>query len=67
MLGNIFVGLGIGGVILLILAIFVAGPFVSIMAVNQLFGTTIGFTFWNWLAAFWLHIIVANTTKSANS
>ena len=68
MLEKIFVGLGIGGVILLIFAIFVAGPFLSIMAVNQLFGTTIGFTFWNWLAAFWLHIVVASSsTKSANS
>jgi hypothetical protein len=64
MLNNIFVGLGIGGVILLILAIFVAGPFLSIIAVNQLFGTTIGFTFWNWLATFWLHLVVASATKS---
>jgi hypothetical protein len=68
MLEKIFVGLGIGGVILLILAIFVAGPFLSIMAVNQIFGTTIGFTFWNWLATFWLHIVVASSsTKSTNS
>ncbi len=68
MLEKIFVGLGIGGVILLIVAIFVAGPFLSIMAVNQIFGTTIGFTFWNWLATFWLHIVVASSsTKSTNS
>jgi hypothetical protein len=66
MLGKIFVGLGIGGVILLILAIFVAGPFLSIMAVNHLFGTTLGFTFWNWLAAAWLHLVVASSSTSSS-
>jgi hypothetical protein len=64
MLEKIFVTLGVGGLILLIVAILALGPFLSILAVNHLFGTAIGFTFWNWLAAFWLHLVVASTMSS---
>jgi len=64
MLNNIFLTFGVAGVVLLVLAIFAIGPFLSILAVNQLFGTTITFTFWNWLATFWLHLVVASATKS---
>jgi hypothetical protein len=65
MLEKTFTALGIGGVILLIVGVFVLGPWLSILAVNQLFGTTIHLTFWNWLSAFWLHIIVASTTSKS--
>jgi membrane-bound ClpP family serine protease len=65
MLEKTFTALGIGGVILLIVGVFVLGPWLSILAVNQLFGTTIQLTFWNWLSAFWLHIIVASTTSKS--
>jgi hypothetical protein len=65
MLEKTFTALGIGGVILLIVGAFVLGPWLSILAVNQLFGTTIQLTFWNWLSAFWLHIIVASTTSKS--
>ena len=51
--------------ILLLLALFlIVGPFLSILAVNQLFGTTIAYTFWNWLSVGWLHMVVASTTYS---
>ena len=63
-MNNVLTALGIGGVILLFIALFVLGPWVSILAVNQLFGTGIQLTFWNWLSVFWLHIMVASTSKS---
>ena len=63
MLEKTFTALGIGGIALLVVGLFILGPWLSILAVNQLFGTTIQLTFWNWLSAFWLHILVANTTS----
>jgi hypothetical protein len=62
MLEKTFTALGISGVILFILGLFILGPWLSILAVNQLFGTTIQLTFWNWLCAFWLNLLVANTS-----
>jgi hypothetical protein len=51
-------------VIALILGLIILGPILSILAVNYLFGTSIAFTFWNWLAAFWLHMVVITTVKT---
>lgn len=65
MLEKTFTALGVGGVILVILGVFILGPWLSILAVNQLFGTTIQLTFWNWLSVFWLHILVANTSSKS--
>lgn len=65
MLEKTFTALGISGVILFIVGLFILGPWLSILAVNQLFGTTIQLTFWNWLSVFWLHILVANTTSKS--
>ena len=53
-------------VVLLVIGLFVVGPWLSILAVNHLFGTTIQLTFWNWLAAFWLHLVAAASTSSKN-
>lgn len=65
MIDKVFTALGVGGVILFIVALLVVGPWLSILAVNQLFGTAIQLTFWNWLSVFWLHIVVAsNHSKS---
>jgi hypothetical protein len=48
--------------IVLILAVFlVVGPWLTILAVNQLFGTSIQLTFLNWLSVAWLHLVVANS------
>jgi hypothetical protein len=61
MLEKTLTAFGAIGIILLIVGAFILGPWLSILAVNQLFGTAIQLTFWNWLAAFWLHLVVANT------
>jgi hypothetical protein len=52
--------------VLLIIGLFIVGPWLSILAVNQLFGTAIQLTFWNWLAAFWIHLVVAGSSSSKN-
>jgi len=44
--------------IAVLIALFVVAPWLSILAINHLFNTSIALTFWNWAAAFWLHIIV---------
>lgn len=67
MVNNILLTFGVAGVILFVLAILAVGPFLSILAVNQLFGTAIGFTFWNWLATFWLHLVVASSKSNVVS
>lgn len=59
MLEKTFTALGAVGVILLVLALFVVGPWLSILAINQLFGTAIQLTFWNWLSMTWLHLLIA--------
>lgn len=64
MLEKVFVTFGVGAVLALIVGLFVIGPILSIWAVNQLFGTSIVLSFWNWVAAAWFHILVANTTSS---
>lgn len=64
MLEKVFVTLGIGGLIAIIVGLFIIGPIISIFAINQLFGTNIAISFWNVLAAMWLHIVVASTTTS---
>jgi hypothetical protein len=51
-------------VVLIVIGLFIVGPWLSILAVNQLFGTAIQLTFWNWLAAFWIHLVVAGSSRS---
>jgi hypothetical protein len=63
MLEKTILALGISGVVLVVIGLFVVGPWLSILAINQLFGTAIQLTFWNWLSVFWLHIVVASTTS----
>lgn len=56
--------LAIAGILVLLVLFLIVGPFLSILAVNQLFGTTIAYTFWNWVCVAWLHIVVASTHYS---
>lgn len=49
----------IGGVLLFIIGLLLVGPILTIVAINHLFGTAIVINFWNWLAVFWLHLLVA--------
>lgn len=65
MLEKTFTALGIFGVILLLVGLFVVGPWLTILAINQLFGTTIQLTFWNWLSVVWLQIVVASTSSKS--
>lgn len=65
MLEKTFTALGIGGVLLLVVGLFILGPWLTILAINQLFGTAIQLTFWNWLSVTWLHIVVASTTSKS--
>lgn len=67
MLEKLLVTLGIGGVLALVVGIFIIGPILSILAVNHLFGTTIAINFWNWVSVAWLHIVVASTTSTSKS
>lgn len=67
MLEKVFLALGIGGVLAVVVGLFIIGPVLSIWAVNHLFGTTISINFWNWVAAAWLHIVVASTASSKAS
>lgn len=64
MLEKTLTALGFGGVILLVIGLFILGPWLTILAINQLFGTAIQLTFWNWLSVAWLHIVAASTSKS---
>lgn len=64
MLEKTFGVLGIGAALLIVVGLFVIGPWFTILAINQLFGTAIEFTFWNWLSVAWLHIVAASTSKS---
>ena len=45
--------------ILLVLAVVIGGPLMTITALNELFGMKIEFTFMTWLSAFWLSAIAA--------
>jgi hypothetical protein len=48
-------------IILLWLTLFVLGPFISITAINTLFGTQIEFTFYTWLCVVWLASILSGS------
>lgn len=50
-------------VVMILILVFAIGPFLSIYAINHLFGTAIAMSFSNWIAAVWLHIVVASSTS----
>lgn len=64
MLEKVFVTLGVGGILAVLVGLFIIGPILSIWAVNHLFGTAIAVNFWNWVAVAWLHIVVASSASS---
>lgn len=67
MLQKLLVTLGIGGLLALIVGLFIISPILTIVAVNHLFGTAIAINFWNWVATAWLHIVVASTASTSKS
>ena len=44
-------------VVVLVLFLIVAGPLMTIWALNTLFGLSIGYTFTTWLATAWIGLI----------
>lgn len=50
--------------IFILLALIFGSPFVTIWAINSLFGLTIGYTFTNYFAALWLTIMITARNNS---
>jgi hypothetical protein len=50
--------------ILLVCAVVIGGPLMTITALNELFGMKIEFTFMTWLSAFWLSAIAAGSVST---
>lgn len=48
------------GLLLLIVVLIIVGPFLTIWALNTLFGLGIAYTFWTWLAT----VILATAIKT---
>lgn len=46
------------GIILVVVCLLLLAPFISIWSVNTLFGVNIAYTFWTWMAAFWMQVVV---------
>jgi hypothetical protein len=46
------------GLVLLIAVLVLIGPFVTIWALNTLFGLGIAYTFWTWVAIVWLGLVL---------
>jgi sterol desaturase/sphingolipid hydroxylase (fatty acid hydroxylase superfamily) len=58
--------LGISLLVLVMLLFVIAWPFLTIWAVNTLFGTTIVYTFKTWLACYLLLLSVQSTLRVSN-
>lgn len=56
---------GIGSLILLILVFITIGPFLTIWALNTLFGLGIAFNFFTWAAVIWLTGVLSAVSNSS--
>ena len=54
-------------IILALIAIIILAPFVTIWALNTLFGLGIAYTFFTWLATVWLQLVTFGSVASAVS
>jgi hypothetical protein len=52
------------GVVIGVVTLIVAGPLLTIWAVNTLFSTSIGYNVTTWLATFWLTMIIGGAKVS---
>lgn len=43
--------IGITGLVLLVIALFIVGPLIGVWAINTLFHVNTAYTFWTWLAS----------------
>lgn len=57
---------GGGTVVLLILALIIFGPFLSIWSLNTLFGLGIAYTFKTWIAIIIAGVLVRSTSYSGS-
>ena len=55
---------GVSLIAVLVLFIFIAGPFISIWALNTLFGLGIAYNFWTWLAMVWTMMVIGGVRSS---
>ena len=46
------------GLVVFVVLLIAVGPFISIWALNTLFGLGIAYTFWTWLAMIWVGIFL---------
>jgi hypothetical protein len=58
--------LGISFLVLFMLLFVIAWPFLTIWAINTLFGTTIAYTFKTWLACYLLLLSVQSAVRVSN-
>jgi len=61
-MGRLFAGMGVGGFVLLIIALVIFWPFVIIWALNTVFSLGIAYTFSTWLAV----LVITATFGKAN-
>ena len=45
------------GALVVLLAVIIAGPLLTIASLNTLFGLNITYTLWTWLSVAWLNIL----------
>lgn len=53
-------------ILLLIVVALVFGPLATIASLNLLFGLSIPFTFWTWLAVLWLSAFICGNPNSGS-
>jgi hypothetical protein len=60
-----FKGIGIIGIVVLLIALVILGPFFVIWAFNTLFGSLhmIDYTFWTWLSVIILGVFISPNVK----
>jgi hypothetical protein len=56
---NFAIGFGVVGLILLVVVLIGAGPVLTILALNTLFGLGIAINIWTWLSVAWLSAFFA--------
>lgn len=49
---------------LLLIALVISGPLITVLALNTLFGLTIGYNFGTWAAMLWLQLMFIARYKS---
>jgi hypothetical protein len=55
----------IAGLVLLAVLLIVIGPLITIWSLNTLFGLTIAYTIWTWLATAWLSVVTFGNVSAA--